>query len=165
MDSLAAMIEGSQDVREVKRAVSVQMGLSGLAPAQICECLQVSPQYVSKWKGAYEVEGADALALGYRGSESYLSAAQQQEIAEWIGSHETLTVEAVRDHVEAQYGVRYKSKQSYYTLLEAGGMSYHRSEKVNPKHDPEQVLERRDALKKNWRRARRRLRRGTSLCW
>ncbi len=165
MDSLAAMIEGSQDVREVKRAVSVQMGLSGLAPAQICECLQVSPQYVSKWKGAYEVEGADALALGYRGSESYLSAAQQQEIAEWIGSHETLTVEAVRDHVEAQYGVRYKSKQSYYTLLEAGGMSYHRSEKVNPKHDPEQVLERRDALKKNWRRARRRLRWGTSLCW
>jgi transposase len=116
------MLEQAEDVREVKRAVSVQMGLSGLAPAQICECLQVSPQYVSKWKGVYEAEGASALALGYRGSESYLSAAQPGEIAEWLGAHETLTVEAVRDYVEAHYGVRYKSKQSYYTLLEAGGM-------------------------------------------
>lgn len=160
MDSLAALIEGSKDVREVKRAVSVQMGLSGLAPAQICQCLQVSPQYVSKWKGVYEAEGAGALELGYRGSESYLSATQQGEIAEWISGHETLTVEAVRDYVEAHYGVRYKSKQSYYALLEAGGMSYHQSEKVNPKGDPEQVLERRDVLKKNWKRVRRRLRGG-----
>ena len=156
MDSLAALIEGSKEVREVKRAVSVQMGLSGLAPAQICQCLQVSPQYVSKWKGVYEAEGAGALRLGYRGSESYLSAAQQAEIAAWIGGHETLTVEAVRDYVAEHYGVRYKSKQSYYTLLEAGGMSYHRSAKVNPKGEPAQVLERRAALKKNWRRTRRR---------
>ena len=45
MDSLEVMIEQAKDAREVKRAVSVKMGLSGLAPAQICRCLQVSPQY------------------------------------------------------------------------------------------------------------------------
>ena len=121
MDSLEVMIEQAKDAREVKRAVSVKMGLSGLAPAQICQCLQVSPQYVSKWKGGYDTEGVAALELRYRGSESYLSAEQQREIAEWIGSHETLTVAEVRDYVEASYGVRYRSKQSYYTLLEAGG--------------------------------------------
>ena len=148
MDSLEVMIEQAKDAREVKRAVSVKMGLSGLAPAQICQCLQVSPQYVSKWKGGYDTEGVAALELRYRGSESYLSAEQQREIAEWIGSHETLTVAEVRDYVEASYGVRYRSKQSYYTLLEAGGMSYHRTEKANPKHDSEQVRERRVALKK-----------------
>ena len=148
MDSLEVMIEQAKDAREVKRAVSVKMGLSGLAPAQICQCLQVSPQYVSKWKGVYDTEGVAALELRYRGSESYLSAEQQREIAEWIGSHETLTVAEVRDYVEASYGVRYRSKQSYYTLLEAGGMSYHRTEKANPKHDSEQVRERRVALKK-----------------
>jgi len=38
-------------------------------------------------------------------------------------------VEALRDYIEEQYGVVYRSKQSYYELLEAGGMSYHRSEK------------------------------------
>jgi transposase len=105
------MIEGWQDVREVKRAVSVKMGISGLTPAQICQCLQVSPQYVSTWKGISEAEGAAALGFGYRGSQSYLSAAQQEEIAEWIGGHEPLTGEAVRAYVEESYGVRYKSKR------------------------------------------------------
>ena len=60
MDSLEVMIEQAKDAREVKRAVSVKMGLSGLAPAQICQCLQVSPQYVSKWKGGYDTEGVAA---------------------------------------------------------------------------------------------------------
>lgn len=50
----------------------------------------------------------------------------------------------------------YQSKQSYYELLEAGGMSYHRSEKSNPQRDQDQVLERREEIKKNWRRSGRR---------
>jgi putative transposase len=54
--------------------------------------------------------------------------------------------------------VVYQSKQSYYELLEAGGMSDHRSEKGNPKRDEAQVLERREEIKKNWRRDGRRLR-------
>ncbi len=161
MESLDEIIEKSTEVREVKRAVSVKMVLSGMVPGQICECLKVSPQYVSKWKVAYEVEGPEALLLRYRGSESYLSVEQRGEIAEWIGGYETLRVEEVRDYVEEHYGVIYQSKQSYYELLEAGGMSYHRSEPDNPKHDPEQVVERRAEIKKNWRRTGRRLRGGT----
>ena len=42
----------------------------------------------------------------------------------------------------------YRSKQSYYDLLDAGGMSYHRSEKDNPKRDETQVLARREEIKK-----------------
>jgi len=70
---------------------------------------------------------------------------------DWIGGQETLSVEALRDYIEEQYGVVYRSKQSYYELLEAGGMSYHRSEKHNPKRDEAQVLARREEIKKNWR--------------
>jgi hypothetical protein len=33
------------------------------------QVLNVSPQYVSKWKGQYEAEGVAARQLGYRGSE------------------------------------------------------------------------------------------------
>ena len=157
MQDLNEIINEATDAREVKRAVSVKMGQQGFSAAQICQVLNVSPQYVSKWKGQYEVEGAVALRLGHRGSEGYLGEAQRQEIVQWIGAHETLTVEAVRDHVEEQYGVVYQSKQSYYEFLEAGGMSYHRSEKVNPKRDEAQVLGRREEIKKNWRRTRRRL--------
>ena len=42
----------------------------------------------------------------------------------------------------------YRSEQSYYELLAAGGMSYHRSEKANPKRDEEQILARREEIKK-----------------
>jgi transposase len=100
MSSLAALIEETKEARELKRALSVKMVLSGIAVAQVGELLHVTPQYVRKWKGRYETEGVDALRLGYRGSESYLSVKQRQEIEEWIGAHETVTVEEVRDYSE-----------------------------------------------------------------
>jgi transposase len=151
MRDLDELINEAMDGREVKRAVSVKMGQQGFRTAQICQVLNVSPQYVSKWKGQYEAEGVAALRLGYRGSEGYLREEQRREILQWIEAHQTLTVEAVRDYLEEHYGVVYQSKQSYYELLEAGGMSYHRSEKVNPKRDEVQVVARREEIKKNWR--------------
>jgi putative transposase len=150
MQDLDELIIGATDAREVKRAVSVKMERQGFSAEQICQVLKVSPQYVSKWKGQYEEEGAGALQLKHRGSEGYLKEAQRQEISQWLGTQETVSVEAVRDYIEERYGVVYQSKQSYYELLEAGGLSYHRSEKSNPKRDEAQVLGRREEIKKNW---------------
>ena len=73
MDSLDAIISETSDVREVKRALSVKMLQKGLSATVVSELLNVSVQYVSKWKVKYEAEGADGLAVGYVGSESYLS--------------------------------------------------------------------------------------------
>ena len=70
--------------------------------------------------------------MRYRGSEGYLGEEEREAILHWIGEQETVSLEAVRDYVEARYGVGYRSKQSYYDLLEAGGMSYHRSKKPIP---------------------------------
>lgn len=151
MSRLAELIEGTKDARELKRALSVKMVQSGMAATQVGELLQVTPQYVRKWQGRYEAGGVEALRMGYRGSESYLREEQRQEVEEWIGTHETVSVEEVRDYIEEQYGVVYRSKQSYYEFLEAGGMSYHRTEPGNPKHDEVQVVERREEIKKNWR--------------
>ncbi len=103
-------------------------------------------------QGLYEAGGGAALRLGYRGSESYLQEEQRQAILQWIEARETVSVEALRDYIEEQYGVIYRSKQSYYELLGAGGMSYQRSEKSNPKRDAGQILARREEIKKNWRR-------------
>lgn len=151
MRTLDGIIDESRDAREVKRALCVKMAVSGMATAQICEVLNVSPQYLSKWRGKYEANGAESLVLAYRGSESYLSAEGRAQIAAWVKGHETLSVEAVRDYVEEHFGVVYQSKQSYYDLLESGGMSYHKSEKRNPRRDEEQVLARRAEIKKKWR--------------
>lgn len=157
MSKLVDLIEETKDARELKRALSVKMVQSGVALAQVGELLQVTPQYVRKWQGRYESGGVEALRMGYRGSESYLSGEQRQAVEEWVGTHDTVSVEEVRDYIEEQYGVVYRSKQSYYELLEAGGMSYHRTEPGNPKHDEVQVVERREEIKKNWRRGRTRL--------
>ena len=152
MNSLDEIINESKDVREVKRALSVKMVKEGLAPAKVSALLNVSLPYVSKWKGIYEAEGASGLLLGYHGGISYLGDTQREAVIEWIKGHETLSVEALRDYLEATYKVVYQSKQSYYDLLEAGGMSYHQSEKVNPKRDEAQVQARREEIKKHWHR-------------
>jgi putative transposase len=152
MPSLDDLINESPDSREVKRALSVKMGLSGIAPATISQILNVSVQYVSKWKTVYKTEGAGGLAVGYHGRQGYLSASEQAAVIAWINAQETVSVEALRDYVEDTYGVVYQSKQSYYDLLEAGGMSYHHSEKVNPKRDEAQVQMRREEIKKRWHR-------------
>lgn len=152
MQDLDEIINEARDAREVKRAVRVKMSAQGFSAAQICQVLNVSPQYVSKWNGLYEAEGGAVLRVGHRGSERYLGDEEREAILQWIGARETVSVEALRDHIEEQYGVVYRSKQSDYELLDAGGMSYHRSEKHKPKRDEAQILERRAEIKKNWHR-------------
>ena len=150
MEALEAIINESREVREVKRALCVKMALKGVAVRQICEMLNVSQPFVSKWRTTYEEQGATALGLGYQGSQSYLDTQQREAVLHWIQSRESITVQAVRDYLEYHYGVVYQSKQSYYDLMHAAGLSYHKSEKDNPKRDPEQVLERRVEIKKKW---------------
>jgi putative transposase len=157
MDRLAKLIEETTDVRELKRALSVKLGEEGMATEAIGAVLQVTPRAVRKWRKRYEREGVEGLQVRNRGSESYLSVEQRQEIEDWLGTQETITVEAVREEIEARYGIVYQSKQSYYALLDASGLSYHRTEKGNPNRNEEQILERREEIKKNWQHGGKRL--------
>lgn len=150
MDKLAQLIEETTEVRELKRALSVKLREGGMTTEAVGEVLHVTPRAVRAWCQRYEREGVEGLRLKYRGSESYLSVEQRQEIEDWLGAQDTITVEEVRDEIEARYGIVYQSKQSYYDLLEASGLSYHRTEKGNPNRSEAQVLERREEIKKNW---------------
>src|SRR5882672_7194773 len=149
MDKLAQLIEETTDARELKRAVSVKLGEAGMATEAIGAVLQVTPRAVRKWRRRYEREGGEGLAVRNRGSESYLSVERRQELEDWLGAQETITLEEVREESEARYGIVYQSKQSYYEFLAASGLSYHRTEKGNPKRNEAQVLERREEIKKN----------------
>jgi putative transposase len=157
MDKLTKLIEETTDVRELKRAVSVKLREGGMLTAAVGEVLQVPARTVRAWYQQYEREGVEGLRVKYRGSESYLSVEQRHEMEDWLGAQETITVEEVRDEIEARYGIIYQSKQSYYDLMDASGLSYHRTEKGNPKRNEAQVRERREEIKKNWHRGGRRL--------
>src|SRR5881296_2433080 len=128
MTSVDEIINESKDVREVKRALSVKMVNQGITPVQISNILNVSVQYVSKWKVKYDIEGLSSLFISYKGRKGYLTQEQKQAVLRWISQHKTLKIEEIIAHIAHQYQVIYQSKQSYYDLLEQGGMSYHRSE-------------------------------------
>jgi hypothetical protein len=51
MHDIDEIINEATDAREGKRAVSVKMGQQGFSATQICPVLNVSLQYISKWKG------------------------------------------------------------------------------------------------------------------
>ena len=145
MESIDRLINESQEVRELKRAISVKMLEAEIEPEKIAKILNVTEQYVSKWKGKHEQKGAEGLKLGYKGSEGYLSTDQRKDVIKWIKEQESITIEGLRDYIEAEYKVVYRSKQSYYELLKKAGLSYHRTTAVNPKKDETQVL-----IKKKW---------------
>ena len=150
METLDDLINNATDSRETKRALAVKMLQTGLSPQSIANLLNVSEQYISKWKIKYEKEGTLGLRLAYRGKPPYLNSAQRHQVVEWVATHDTLTIEALRDFVEDQYDVMYDSKQSYYDLLTEGGMSYHRTTATNPKYDEEKVMQKREEIKKKW---------------
>lgn len=65
MLNLEDIINNSEDVRELKRAIAVNMSAEGAEVKRICEALKVSDSYVSKWKIIYEKEGAEGLLMKY----------------------------------------------------------------------------------------------------
>ena len=102
MDRLAQLIEETTDVRELKRAVRVKLGEEGMATEAMGAVLQVTPRAVRKWRRRDEREGVAGLEGRNRGSESYLSIEQRQEMEDWVGAQETLTGEEVRDESAAR---------------------------------------------------------------
>jgi transposase len=64
MSRLAELSKETKDARELKRALSVKMVLSGIAVAQVGELLHVTPQYVRKWQRRYESGGVEMVRVG-----------------------------------------------------------------------------------------------------
>jgi hypothetical protein len=70
---LTQLIATNPDPRELKRAVAVQMFLSGLKHWEIQGILSVSSGFISKWTQQYDLGGVSNLKLGHRGSSGYLT--------------------------------------------------------------------------------------------
>jgi len=133
--------------REIKRAIAVKMVSQGFLTKDICDLLDVSDSFVSKWKTIYEEQGAKGLLLHYKGSQGFLTPHQRGEVILHLKKQTHFSVEELRDLIESRYGVVYQSKQSYYDLLKDAGISWHRTEPVNPKRDEQKVLQKREVIK------------------
>ncbi|HID98907.1 MAG TPA: transposase [Thiotrichaceae bacterium] len=132
MLTLEQIIDTNSDSRVIKRALAVKLALeSTLKNNEIANFLQVSEAFVSKWKNRYEQQGAESLLLGYNGKRRYLLATEKDEIISFLKQY--YSIEELRDHIEEKYHVVYKSKQSYYEIMDAAGLSWKKTEKYNPR--------------------------------
>ena len=139
LDDLNDFIRSNPDARELKRAVAVQMFLKGYKHREIGESLGVSSGFISKWTGRYKPLGISGLKLGYSGSIGYLEPEQRQAVITWLKSKNYWNLAELQAHIEQEYKVVFDSKQSYYTLFEQAGIRWKKTQKRNPKADPELV--------------------------
>lgn len=146
MSELKDFIQSNTDVRELKRAVAVQMFLNGYKHQEIQESLSVSSGFISKWTALYKEQGVVGLKLKHLGSVGYLDSQQRQAVLTWLQTQEYWNLEELQVHIEQVYQVIFNSKQSYYALFKEAGISWKKTQKRNPKADPELVQKKKKRL-------------------
>jgi putative transposase len=150
------LIDTTSEPREVKRGLAVKLRKMGYAIKVVAELLNVTAGYVVKWNGVYKKEGVRGLRLQYKGSAGYLDDEQKGELIAWLKEKESWNLRELQKHIQQKYNLSYKSKQSYYDLFKAAGISWKKSQSRNPKKDPEQVAAKQSEIKqkfKMWREA------------
>lgn len=152
MHDLEQLIDTTTNSQELKRALAVKNTLVGRSWYEVSRELGVQRAFISKWRSRYKKLGAASLRMGYTGSQGYLSPGERQRVMAWIQAQACWQVAAVQREVEATYGVRYRSKQSYYALLKEARISWKKTQKRNPQSDPEQILAKRTEIQKKSRR-------------
>lgn len=135
-----------EECLECKRAIAVKMDLAGYASDQIEELLQVSAPFVRKWRVHYRKYGIDSLYLQYQGRQGLLSPPERAEVIAFLMTKDYYGFDELCEYVDEQYGVTYKSKQSYYDLFHEAHISWKKTEKSHPDHDEDKVGARREAL-------------------
>lgn len=137
--TLQEFIQSNPDSRELKRALAVKMFEQGMKHSQIQQALGVSSGFISKWTQNYAQNGISCLKLNHLGSCGYLTAEQRQATVTWLKSQDLWNLSELQGHIQEHYGVSFKSRQSYYDLFHDAGISWKKTQKRNPKTDPEMV--------------------------
>jgi putative transposase len=148
MSDLNEFIKTSRESRELKRALAVKSTLAGRTWKEVAEELRVCESFIGKWRRIYKQQGIDGLKLGHKGSSGYLTPEAKADVMEWLEKPEHWNVGKLRAYIQGRHGVAYQSLQSYYALLHEAKLSWKKTQKRNPKADPEKVQETRDTIKK-----------------
>ena len=111
----------------------------GEGPTAVAAVVGVSRNAVQPWLRWYR-EGGRELVCGRRkgghGSPSYLTRDQQAQLVAEAAQGRFATAQAVRDWMEAQFGVVY-TRGSVYTLLARLGIRLKTPRPYHPKADPQ----------------------------
>ncbi|TFI55134.1 IS630 family transposase [Mastigocladus laminosus UU774] len=139
MAELQEFIALGSNVREVRKALAVKLIYQGYRYEEIQTILDVSVGSITAWKQGYENNGIEGLRLNHKGRKSYLSNEQKVEVLSWLQTKNCWELGELEYKLAFDYDVIYESKQSYYDLFDAAGISWKKTTKLNPKSDPEVV--------------------------
>lgn len=149
MTELDTFIKTVRDARELRRALAVKSTLAGRPWREVAAELGVCRAFIGKWRKAYVQAGVEGLRLKYKGSTGLLTAARRRQVIAWIQAQGRWGIPALRRYLLQTYGVQYKSRQSYRTLLLQANMSWKKAQQTHPKADPAAVTDTRETIKKN----------------
>ena len=147
MESLTEFIRSNPDPRELKRALAVKMVKQNYSYYQIRDTLGVSLGFISTYQQKFETAGIGGLKLKYQGSQGYLTPTQRQEVIDWLKEKDYWQLSELKTHIEVTYGVVFASLQSYYSLFSEAGISWKKTQKSNPRKDPDLVKKKKLRLK------------------
>lgn len=139
MKELIEFIQANPDSRELKRALAVQMVMQNYKYSTIAQILGVSVSFISKWKYIFVEQGIAGLRLRYKGSKSYLDAAQIKIVVNWLQSKNYWHLSELKEYILDSFDVMFESNQSYYDLFKRANISCQKTQKKNPCQDPNLV--------------------------
>ena len=139
LNELINFIKTTRDSREVKRAIAVKLALEGYTYTKIQLILNISLGFISKWKEIFLSEGIGGLTLKYKGAKPLLNPNEKQEVINWLQQKDYWDLKELYSYIFINYEITFKSKQSYYDLFRQAGISWKKSQKKNPKRDPDLV--------------------------
>ena len=143
---LTSFIHSNPPARELKRAIAVKMAIEGESYSNITKLLGMHKSCITTWKQKFAFQGLDGIKLGYKGASSYLKSEQRCETITWLKTRVYWNLDELVNYLDTNYAVIYKSKQSYYDLLAAAGISWKKSQKLNPNYNPELVKKKREEI-------------------
>ena len=147
---LKEFIASGSNAREVRKALAVKLIYQGYFYEEIQAILDVSLGSISGWKQTYELQGIGGLCLNHKGRISYLTSEQKEEIFSWLQTKNCWELGELEYKLAFEYNVVYESKQSYYNLFNAAGISWKKTTKLNPKANPDTVAQKKRRLKASW---------------
>ena len=107
-DLIALMRDGKAETRLTRRANALVLLDDGMSCEAIAKVLYLDDDTIRYWYALYAERGPSWLAdFGYKGRACELTAAQQDDLKEWVAQTLPRTTARVGEWIETRYGVSY----------------------------------------------------------
>ena len=138
-EALQAQYRAEADPEVRTRLHALWLLRRGESPAAVVAALGVGLRSVQRWQQWYRCGGVPEVRSHRRGGPGkpcFLTAEQQAALVAEAATGAFATAQAVRDWLEAEFGVVY-TRDSLYTLLPRLGIRLKRPRPHHPKSDPQ----------------------------